>query len=144
MKTSSMEKIKYVNMHYSDPSLRKEIGSWEKKLKVCKSELCGVSNSDRWLGNWFWKFPDGTQQTWQAVEAEIGEEIDVSHESESVDTSAWLLFFFPEFWALTLLCSKIMLVNLLPFSALLILICSWSLLCGGRVGCRARWTGIQI
>lgn len=28
-----MEKIKNVNMHYSDSSLRKEIGSWKKKLK---------------------------------------------------------------------------------------------------------------
>lgn len=28
-----MEKIKNVNMHYSNPSLRKEIGNWKKKLK---------------------------------------------------------------------------------------------------------------
>lgn len=50
--------------------------------------------------------------------------INASPESEGVDTSVWLFFVCPEFWALTLLCSKIMLVNLLPFSALLILICS--------------------
>lgn len=138
-----MEKIKYVNMHYSDPSLRKEIGSWEKKLKVCRSELYGVSNSVRWLGNWFWKFPDGTQQTWTAVEAEIGEENWCFSWVRECGHNC-LAFFSPEFWALSLLCSKIMLVNLLPFSALLILIFPWSLLCGGRVSCRARWTGIQI
>lgn len=66
MKTSSTGKIKYVNMHYPDSSWRMKIGSWKRKLQVCRSELCGVSNADRWLGKWFRKIPDGTQQTQQA------------------------------------------------------------------------------
>lgn len=61
MKTSSTGKIRYVHMHSSDPSVRKKIGSWERKLKVCRSELCGVSQSGRQLGNRFWEFLDGTQ-----------------------------------------------------------------------------------
>lgn len=71
MKTSSMGKIKYVNMPNSDPLLRKKIGSLKQKLKVCRSELCGVSKSDRCLGNGFRKCSDGTKSTWQDVEGEI-------------------------------------------------------------------------
>lgn len=70
MKTSSRGKINYDNWHSSAPSLRKKIGSWKRKLEVCRSELCGIRKSNGQLGNWFPKFPDGTQQTWQAVEEE--------------------------------------------------------------------------